>query len=116
MNIFNETKTRLAFLGLGTNQFIRIAGQNIPRLFIHLFFILYPILFYSLESIVFIKLKDNLNDRFSTISMIVACFPITPIYISLVLKTNEIDELFSYMENVINTSNANLFKKLNDIR
>lgn len=110
MKFFNETKTRLAFLGLGTNQFIRIAGKNIPRTFVRLILILFPLIFYILEVALCIKLSDNIKDGFLPIAVTVACFPATPIYISLVLKTNEIDEVFIYLENVFNTSNAKLIQ------
>lgn len=104
MNVFNETKTRLAHLGLGTNQFTRIAGKNIPRLFIRVFIILSSILL-CLSEIVLFTLNDNLNHRLLSVAIFLGMLPIPPIYISLVSKTNQIDELFSYLENVINSSN-----------
>lgn len=110
MNIFNEIETRLGDLGLGTNQFTRIAGKNIPRLVIRLIITLSAILLCLSEVALYILKDNNLSDRLMLIGVIVAYFPVTLIYVSLVSNTNHINNLFSYLENAIHTSNAQLIK------
>lgn len=108
MHFFNEIETTLAHLGLGTNNFTRIAGKiKIPRLLIRLYIALSPVMFGLLQVALYI-LRDNINDRLMAVAIFMACVPLTPIYVSLASKTNEIDELFRYVEKLVNSSNAKL--------
>lgn len=117
MNITNEMKKRLTYLGLGTDQLVRIGGKNIPRSFIRLFIIFSSLLFCILESILCIKFSsDNLVKCLMALNILASMLPVAPIYITLVLKTDEINDLLNYLEIIISTSNRKLFFKWYSIR
>lgn len=107
MSIFKETKKIFAYSGLGTDQFIQIVGTNIPRVFIRLCVVLLPMLCCVVDGVVCIKLISyRLVDGLKPFGVMVSFLPVTPIYFSLMMKTNEINDLLDYLQKVINTSNS----------
>lgn len=109
MLIFKEAECIMAVSGLGTNKFVQIAGQHIPRLFVRLHILLFPILCSVMEIILcingyangFVTTLENLGFLLTYSSGIL-------VYISLLAKSNAISAVFNYLESVINTSNLRL--------
>lgn len=107
MSIFKEIKTSFIFCGLGTEQFAQIAGRNVPRSFIRFYIILFSTLVCAWEAVLGFKyLSFSVVDSLSSFVCLLGFFPVITIYISLIVKTKEINNLFSYLEEVINTSNG----------
>lgn len=114
MSIFKDIKIICAYSGLGSDQFVKIAGQNVPRSFIRWLITMLSIVIIMLESVLCVKflISNDLSNFLMSGAIMMLFLPILPIYISLVMKTKKIDELFSCLENVIKKSNANLLLKM----
>lgn len=114
MSIFRDIKIILAYSGLGSDQFVQIAGQNIPRSFIRFLITLLAIVIIILESVLGIKFlrSYDLGSCLMSLALMALFLPILPIYISLVMNTKQIDELFSSLEKVIKRRKANFLLKV----
>lgn len=107
MKILNEAEIVLIGSGLGTANFVKIAGIKIPRLLVRLIIFSLPILCCILEAVVCVKfIRYSVAACLWPFSVILTFSSIALIYGSLVIKSKEINDLFTYLENVINTSNA----------
>lgn len=107
MKILNEAEQVLIGSGLGTANFVKIAGIKVPRVLVRLVIFSLPILCCVLEGVVCVKfIKYSVAACLWPFSVILTFSSIALIYGSLVIKSNEITELFAYLENVINKSNA----------
>lgn len=109
MSIFNKFREIFIYSGLGQNQFSLMAGKSVPlRLLIRLYIILSSMLLYAVEGVLCMKyISYSLVDCLFAFVIMVSFLPVTTIYISLVMKTDEINAFFDYLESVISTSNAN---------
>lgn len=107
MSIFKENRITFIHAGLGTGRFARIAGRNIPRSLIRVYIILFSTLMCVWEAVLGFKfINTNLVDCLSSFVCLLGFLPVITIYLSLIMKTNEINELFSYLENLVDSSNA----------
>lgn len=110
MSIFKENETSFIYWGLGTDQFVQIAGRNVPRSLIRFYIVLFSSLICVWEAVLGLMfLRSSLVDCLSSFVCLLGFFPVITIYLSLIMQTNEINELFSYLEDVINTSNADYY-------
>lgn len=106
MDIFKENETTFIHAGLGIEQFAQIAGRNIPRSLIRFSILLFSTIISVWEIVLGLKfVRSSVVDCLSSLVCLLGFLPVVTIYISLIMKTSEINELFSYLENVVNTSN-----------
>lgn len=107
MQIFGETEIILSKCGLGQEQYVEIAGKKIPRSFIRLYILAFPVLCCVMELIICINGYAN---GFSTILhafvMLLTFSSGALIYSSLAMKSNKIVEMFRYLKSVVETSNG----------
>lgn len=110
MQILSEIEIILKKAGLGTGPFVRIAGQYVPRSFVRISIFSFPMLCGVLESILCIRnYTISLTACFWSFSIILSFVSVAMIYARLMMKAGQINELFSFMEDVINTSNVSSF-------
>lgn len=108
MCIFTDTKTILINCGLGTDQFVQIAGTKIPRALIRLSVFSFPLIVCVIEIILCIN-ADGIAAMLYSFSILLTCLSGVLIYASLTAKSNKIIELFDYLAVVFKTSNP-IFK------
>lgn len=109
MNIFEESEKAVMNDGLGTAPYVEIRGKKFPRLIVRLFigsFISVPIFMDIYVCI--IGFANGFGTILYTICMIFSFSSALMIYMGLVLKTNEIAELFEDLRNTIGSSNLYL--------
>lgn len=111
MGLFEYNKLCLAHAGFGTSRYIQIAGLKIPRLFIILATFSSSMLGCVLEGAVCMKfLEYGLAEFLGPFGFLLSFSSVSLIYISLVVKSKEISELFDYLENVINASKCRILE------
>lgn len=109
MQILNAIEKILINSGLGTDPTVRIAGQNVPRSLIRFSIFSFPMLCGVLESILCIRnYTVSLTACFWSFSIILSFVSAGMIYARLVIKAGQINDLFNFMEDVINTSNVTI--------
>lgn len=105
MKILKEFGTILIKCGLGTDSSVRIGGINIPRWLVRWTIFAFPTLCSVLEVMLCIKfIKFSFVACLWPFSIVLTFFSLALIYASLLAKTNEVNELFKYLENVIDKS------------
>lgn len=99
MQIFEERKKILTNTGLGTEQFLRIAKRNVPRLCIRGGIICVLVLCIIPESMICINnFETNLTASLWALCLIIIYLSALIIFICLIIKTIDIKELFDYLE------------------
>lgn len=110
MKIFKKSELFLAIIGLGTEPSVQIAGKNIPRTFLRLAMSFLIPLAIVMQCILCIKYySQGIIACLWPLCTILSFLATSTVYICFVLKTEQIHQLFSYLESLINKSNASLF-------
>lgn len=109
MKTFRVIGKILAESGLGTDQYVSIAGRKIPRSLIR--FCIFTFLFVGtiLEVVICVhRSADGYATILYPVSVVLTFLSGALIYASLLLKPTQIVELFNYLENAVNSSNSHL--------
>lgn len=107
MLIFKEAERIMAVSGLGITKFVQIAGQPIPRLLVRLNILLFPTLCCVMEIILCVSgYANGFVTTFDKLGLLLTFSSGILVYISLLAKSNEINTVFNYLEEMINSSNA----------
>lgn len=105
MHILGESEKLLENIGLGTGQSLQIAGRKVSRYFLRWGVIFTLVLFIIMESLVCIGyFTTNLPAALWTFCLAFLYFFALIIYVCLITKASEINELFDCLKSVINKS------------
>lgn len=105
MSLFGYNKECLAYAGFGTDKHVKIVGKKVPRSILIVSIFTSSMLGCVLEGVLCIKfLKYSVADCLWPFGFLLSFSSVALIYFSLVVKSKEINELFDYLENVINAS------------
>lgn len=107
MNILSECKTMLAYAGLNKGQFVNIAGLNIHRTTIRICIILLLLSAILTEGSVCVKgFRHHSGDTvLLPLHLGLSCLAALFIYIRLMMKTEQIDQLISYLDDLVKKRN-----------
>lgn len=102
MKIFKAIEKHLANAGLGTSPYVQIAGVSVRRSWIRFIIFSFTALGSVLEGILCINGSgDSLAVGLWSLCMMLTFLSVAAIYISLVMKTKQINKLFIYLDNLI---------------
>lgn len=102
MSTLTEIKRLLACIGLSNAKSIQINGFNVPRVYIRYFTV--GSLFTAVigEILVYVSSHGGIESILIHLYIVICIVYILLIYLCLLWKTEQIGELFSYLENVVN--------------
>lgn len=105
MKFFQEIELILTNSGLGTNAFIRIAGNNIARSLLRWSIFAFPTLCSVLEAIICVNgLASGYASILYAVCLLLTFLSASLINSSLIINSDKIDELFAYLENMVSAS------------
>lgn len=103
--MLRESKQVLGYVGLGTDAFVRINGKLVRRICIRCGILAMLVLCVAFQCA--LCMQKNIYDLHSILLPFVTaltCVSMILTYISLVLKTERIKELFDYVQHLIDKS------------
>lgn len=104
MKILNESRRVLAYTGLCSASVVPIGGLQVPRTFVRIGYVSAVGLCLTLHGHLCVENKDGFIAILLPIGAAITCASMFLVYISLMLKSDEITELLEYFQNFVDTS------------
>lgn len=106
MDNLKETRINLAKCGLGSEEFVQIADKKIARSFIRSYKLALLTSCAVMEAFICLNIRADVATTLNIVVMLLTFSSGCLIYSCLIIKSNEIVELFNYLDSVVNTSNS----------
>lgn len=110
MKIFAEIQRNLGNAGIGTSLSVRIAGISFPRSFVRFIIFGFIVLMGIMQGILCVyAVSVALAEVLWPLCVMVTFLSVAVIYIGLVIKTEQINEIFAFMSHIIDRRKSCIF-------
>lgn len=109
MEVLSENRRILCFVGLGADNDVLISGKQIPRKLIVASFVLVQLLFISIAILLIVSnISGGIAALLLPVCLLLSSLSGLLVYVSLLVKRKSMSELFSYLQKVVDKSNAHI--------